>query len=150
MITRVNRARNRSSIVRLLFKEMHQDRFKVCSLGRCGLLSVSSLTGFAQSYGNDAPVDKGGMPPSTEMNANSANGNALPPGSINSGNGGDANGSSISPGAGSGGSSMGSGGGSGSGGSGSSGMSGSGVGGSSGSAGGGTGGAGGGTSGSGG
>lgn len=113
MITRVNRARNRSSIVRLLFKEMHQDRFKVCSLGRCGLLSVSSLTAFTQSYGNDTPVDKGGMPPSTEMNTNFANGNALPPGSINSGNGGDANGSSTSPGAVSGGGSMGRGGGAG-------------------------------------
>ncbi|KAA0957124.1 hypothetical protein FQ185_27745 [Pseudomonas sp. ANT_H12B] len=93
-----------------------------------GFLSVSSMAAFAQSSGNDAPVDKGGMPPSSEMNADSADGNALPPGTINRGNGGDANGSSTSPGAGSGsmsgGSSMGSGSGSGSGGSGSSGDSG--------------------------
>lgn len=88
---------------------------KLTALIISGLLSVCSLSAFAQSNGNDAPVDKGGMPPSTEMNANSADGDALPPGSINGGNGGDANGSSTSPGKGSGavsgGDSMGSGGG---------------------------------------
>ncbi|WP_259331909.1 hypothetical protein, partial [Pseudomonas sp. GW456-12-1-14-TSB1] len=92
------------------------------------VLSISSMAAFAQSSGNDAPVDKGGMPPSTEMNAGSGDGKALPPGSIGGGNAGDASGSSTSPGAGSGsmsgGSSMGSGSGSGSGGSGSSGGSG--------------------------
>lgn len=87
---------------------------KLTALIIAGLLSVGSLSALAQSNGNDAPVDKGGMPPSTEMNANSADGDALPPGSINGGNGGDANGSSTSPGKGSGavsgGDSMGSGG----------------------------------------
>ncbi|RON20610.1 hypothetical protein BK660_16285 [Pseudomonas brassicacearum] len=98
---------------------------KLTALIISGLLSVGSLGALAQSNGNDAPVDKGGMPPSTEMNANSADGDALPPGSINGGNGGDANGSSTSPGKGSGavsgGSSMGNGGGDGSGKSGSAG-----------------------------
>lgn len=75
---------------------------KLTALIIAGLLSVGSLSALAQSNGNDAPVDKGGMPPSTEMNANSADGDALPPGSINGGNGGDANGSSTSPGTGSG------------------------------------------------
>jgi hypothetical protein len=63
-----------------------------------GLLSLSS--GLAYS-GSDAPVDKGGMPPSTEMNAGSGPENALPPGTIGGGNGADANGSSTSPGTGS-------------------------------------------------
>jgi hypothetical protein len=94
------------------------NRSKLTAMTMAGVLSVSSLMAFGQSSGNDAPVDKGGMPPSTEMNAGSANGNALPPGSIDSGNAGDANGSSTSPGTGSGsmsgGSSMGSGSGSGS------------------------------------
>lgn len=128
-------------------------RSKLTALTVIGVLSVGSMSAFAESSGNDAPVDKGGMPPYSEMNAGSSDGNALPPGTIESGNGGDANGSSTSPEAGSGamsgGGSMGSGSGSGSGGSGSSGMSGSGRGGSSGTAGGGTGGAGGSTSGSG-
>jgi hypothetical protein len=75
---------------------------KLTALIIAGLLCVGSLSAVAQSDGNDAPVDKGGMPPSTELNANSADGNALPPGSISSGNGGDANGSSTSPGKGSG------------------------------------------------
>ena len=83
-----------------------------------GLLSVSSTTVFAQSS-TDAPVDKGGMPPSSEMEAGSGSGNALPPGSIDSGNSGDASGSTTTPGTGSGsmsgGSTMGSGSGSGSG-----------------------------------
>jgi hypothetical protein len=87
---------------------------ELTALTIAGLLCLGSLNAFAQSNGNDAPVDKGGMPPSTEMDANSADGNALPPGSINGGNGGDANGSSTSPGNGSGavsgGSSMGDGG----------------------------------------
>lgn len=61
---------------------------KLTALIIAGLLSVGSLSALAQSNGNDAPVDKGGMPPSTEMNANSADGDALPPGSINGGNGG--------------------------------------------------------------
>ncbi len=65
------------------------------------VLSISSMAAFAQSSGNDAPVDKGGMPPSTEMNAGSGDGKALPPGSIGGGNAGDASGSSTSPGAGS-------------------------------------------------
>lgn len=30
------------------------------------VLSISSMAAFAQSSGNDAPVDKGGMPPSTD------------------------------------------------------------------------------------
>jgi hypothetical protein len=82
---------------------------KLTALIIAGLLSISSLTAVAQSNGNDAPVDKGGMPPYTEMNANSTDGNALPPGSIQNGNGGDANGSSTGTGSGvvSGGSSMG-------------------------------------------
>ena len=86
---------------------------KLTALIIAGLLSVGSLTAVAQSNGNDAPVDKGGMPPYTEMDANSADGEALPPGSIQGGNGGDANGSSTGVGTGSGvlngGSSMGSG-----------------------------------------
>jgi len=61
---------------------------KLTALIIAGLLSVGSLSALAQSNGNDAPVDKGGMPPSTEMNANSADGDALPPGSINGGSGG--------------------------------------------------------------
>ncbi len=92
---------------------------KITALIIAGLLSVGSLNAVAQSNGNDAPVDKGGMPPYTEMNANSADGKALPPGSIQSGNGGDADGSSTKSGTGSGvvsdGSSMGSVGGSGAG-----------------------------------
>ncbi|TFB37367.1 hypothetical protein E3W21_21850 [Pseudomonas sp. F01002] len=118
-------------------------RSKLTTLTVIGVLLAGSMSAFAQSSGNDAPVDKGGMPPYSEMNAGSADEKALPPGTIKGGNGGDANGSSTSPetgsGAMSGGGSMGSGSGSGSGGSGSSGR-----------AGGGTGGAGGGTSGSGG
>lgn len=58
-----------------------------------GLLSLGSVSVYA---GNDAPVDKGGMPPSTEMNAGAGPENALPPGSIESGNGGDADGGSTS------------------------------------------------------
>ena len=73
---------------------------KLTALIIAGLLSISSLTAVAQSNGNDAPVDKGGMPPYTEMNANSTDGNALPPGSIQNGNGGDANGSSTGTGSG--------------------------------------------------
>ncbi|WP_256656992.1 hypothetical protein [Pseudomonas sp. BGI-2] len=96
-------------------------RSKLMALTVSGMLSVSSMAALAQSSGNDAPVDKGGMPPSSEMNAGSGDGKALPPGSIGSGNAGDVKGSSTSPGAGSGsmsgGSSMGSGSGSGSGGS---------------------------------
>ena len=90
---------------------------KLTALIIAGLLCVGSLSAVAQSIGNDAPVDKGGMPPSTEMNANSADGDELPSGSINGGNGGNggnANGSSTSSGKGSaavsGGSSMGDGG----------------------------------------
>ncbi|MGW8462104.1 hypothetical protein [Pseudomonas sp. CLCA07] len=75
---------------------------KITALIIAGLLSVGSLNAVAQSNGNDAPVDKGGMPPYTEMNANSADGKALPPGSIQGGNGGDANGSSTRLGTGSG------------------------------------------------
>jgi len=75
---------------------------KLTALIIAGLLSVGSLNAVAQSNGNDAPVDKGGMPPYTEMNANSADGKALPPGSIQGGNGGDANGSSTGAGTGSG------------------------------------------------
>ncbi|EJN24256.1 hypothetical protein PMI35_04348 [Pseudomonas sp. GM78] len=88
-----------------------------------GLLSLGSGMAFSQSSGNDAPIDKGGMPPSTEMNAGSGPEHALPPGAIKDGNAGDADGSSTRPetgsGSTSGGSSMGSGSGSGSGGSGS-------------------------------
>lgn len=100
-------------------------RSKLTTLTVIGVLLAGSMSAFAQSSGNDAPVDKGGMPPYSEMNAGSSDGNALPPGTIESGNGGDANGSSTSPEKGSGemsgGGSMGSGSGSGSGGSGSSG-----------------------------
>jgi hypothetical protein len=69
-----------------------------------GILSVSSLAAFAQSSDSNAPVDKGGMPPSTEMEAGSQSGGgtALPPGSVGGGNGDDASGSSTSPGTGSG------------------------------------------------
>lgn len=111
-------------------------RSKLTALTVIGVLSAASMSAFAQSSGNDAPVDKGGMPPHSEMNAGSADEKALPAGTIQGGNGGDANGSSTSPekgsGAMSGGGSSGSGSGNGSGGSGSSGMSGSGSGGSSG------------------
>nr|WP_283190337.1 hypothetical protein [Pseudomonas sp. PMCC200344] len=128
-------------------------RSKLTALTVIGVLSAGSMSAFAQSSGSDAPVDKGGRPPYSEMNAGSSDGKALPPGTIEGGDGGDANGSSTSPekgnGAMSGGGSSGSGSGSRSGGSGSSGMSGSGSGGSSGSAGGGAGGAGGSTRGSG-
>lgn len=113
-------------------------RSKLTTLTVVGLLSISSSAAFAQSSGRDAPVDKGGMPPYSEMNAGSSDGKkVLPPDTIGGGNGGDASGSSTSPGKGSGsmsdGSSMGSGSGSGSGdsggaeGSGSSGNAGGGV-----------------------
>jgi hypothetical protein len=98
-------------------------RSRWMALTVAGLLSLGSGMALSQSSGNDAPVDKGGMPPSTEMNAGSGPENTLPPGSINKGNAGDANGSSTRPetgnGSTSGGASMGSGSGSGSGGSGS-------------------------------
>ena len=68
-------------------------RSKITAMAMAGLMSLCSWAAFA---GNDAPVDKGGMPPSTEMNAGSGPENALPPGSIGGGNGGDANGSSTS------------------------------------------------------
>lgn len=99
-------------------------RSRWMALTVAGLLSLGSGMAFSQSSGNDAPIDKGGMPPSTEMNAGSGPDSALPPGSINNGNAGDANGSSTRPetksGSTSGGNSMGSGSGSGSGGSGNS------------------------------
>lgn len=98
-------------------------RSKWTALMMVGLLSISSLAAFAQSTGRDAPVDKGGMPPYSEMNAGTSK--ALPPGTIGGVNGGDANGSGTNLGEGSGsvsgGSSMGSGFGGGSGGSGGSG-----------------------------
>ena len=85
------------------------------------MLSAGSMSAFAQSSGTDAPVNKSGMPPYSEMNAGSADEKALPSGAIEGGNGGDASGSSTSPktgsGAMSGGDSMGSGSGGGSGGS---------------------------------
>lgn len=100
-------------------------RSKWMALTMVGLLSISSLAAFAQSTGRDAPVDKGGMPPYSEMNAGTSDGKALPPDTLGGGNGGDTSGSSIDSGKGSwsvsGGSSMGSGSGSGSGGSGGSG-----------------------------
>jgi len=102
-------------------------RSKLTALTVIGVLSAGSMSAIAQSSGTDAPVNKGGMPPHSEMNAGSADEKALPPGTIKGGNGGDANGSSTSPKTGSGamngGGSMGSGSGGGSGGSGSSGMS---------------------------
>ncbi|AXP04429.1 hypothetical protein DZG01_16170 [Pseudomonas fluorescens] len=70
------------------------------ALTLAGILSVSSLAAFAQSSSGTPPVDKGGMPPSSEMEAGSksgASGNALPPGTVGGGNGGDASGSSTSP-----------------------------------------------------
>ncbi|WP_095051913.1 hypothetical protein [Pseudomonas sp. Irchel s3b2] len=95
------------------------NRSKLTSLTVVGLLSISSLAAFAQSSGRDAPVDKGGMPPYSEMNAGSSDGKVPPPDTIGGGNGGDASGSSTSPGEGSGsmsgGGSIGSGSGSGSG-----------------------------------
>lgn len=69
-------------------------RSKITVMTLAGVLSLGSWVAFA---GNDAPIDKGGMPPSTEMNAGSGPENALPPGSIGGGNGADANGSSTSP-----------------------------------------------------
>ncbi|WLI14449.1 MULTISPECIES: hypothetical protein [Pseudomonas] len=94
-------------------------RSKLTTLTVVGLLSISSSAAFAQSSGRDAPVDKGGMPPYSEMNAGTSGGKVLPPDTIGGGSGGDASGSSTSPGKGSGsmsdGSSMGSGSGSGSG-----------------------------------
>jgi hypothetical protein len=87
----------------------------ITALTLAGVLSVSSMAVFAQSSNSTPPVNKGGMPPSTEIQAGSnsdASGNALPPGSVEGGNGGDASGSSTSPGTGggstSGGSTMGS------------------------------------------
>lgn len=107
-------------------------RSKLTTVTVIGVLLAGSMSALAQSSGTDAPVDKGGMPPYSEMNAGSADGKALPPGTFKGGNGGDANGSSTSPekgsGAMSGGSSSGSGSGSGSGGSGSSGTAGGGTG----------------------
>lgn len=97
-------------------------RSKLTTVTVIGVLLAGSMSSFAQSSGTDAPVDKGGMPPYSEMNAGSADGKALPPGTIKGGNGGDANGSSTSPEKGSG-AMSGSGSGSGSGGSGSSGNS---------------------------
>jgi len=100
---------------------MIRSKWKVLTM--VGLLSISSLTAFAESTGRDAPVDKGGMPPYSEMNAGTSDGKALPTDAMGGGNGGDANGSSsTNPGEGSGlmkkgGGSMGSGSGSGSGGS---------------------------------
>jgi hypothetical protein len=44
-------------------------RSKVIALTVAGLLSANSLIAFAQSSGGGPPVDKGGMPPYTEMNA---------------------------------------------------------------------------------
>lgn len=82
------------------------NRSTVTALTVAGLLSLGALSVYA---GNDAPVDKGGMPPSTEMNAGSGPENALPPGTIEGGNGGDADGSSTKPGIGSGERSIGSG-----------------------------------------
>jgi hypothetical protein len=118
-------------------------RSRWLALTVAGLMSLGSGMAFSQSSGNDAPIDKGGMPPSTEMNAGSGPETTLPPGAIKDGNAGDANGSRTSPttgnGSTSGGSSTGSGSGSGSGGSGSS----AGSDGSTGAAGGGTGNAGG-------
>lgn len=73
-------------------------RSKLTTLTVAGLLSISSLAAFAQSSGRDAPVDKGGMPPYSEMNAGSSDGKVPPPDTIGGGNGGDANGSSTSPG----------------------------------------------------
>ncbi|MBC3350074.1 MULTISPECIES: hypothetical protein [Pseudomonas] len=77
----------------------------VTALTLAGILSISSVAVFAQSTDGNPPVDKGGMPPSTEMEAGSNTGdnaNALPPGSVQGGNGDDATGSSTSPGTGSG------------------------------------------------
>jgi hypothetical protein len=71
------------------------NRSKLTAMTVATLLSLSAVVAFAGSSG--APVDKGGMPPSTEMNAGSGAENALPPGTIEGGNGGDANGSSTSP-----------------------------------------------------
>ena len=110
-------------------------RSKLTTLTVIGVLSAGSISAFAQSSGTDAPVDKGGMPPYSEMNAGSADGKTLPPGTVGGGNGGDSNGSITAPEAGSGvmsgGGSMGSGSGSGSGGSGRSGNAGRGAGGAS-------------------
>jgi len=76
------------------------NRSTFTALTVAGLLSLGSLSALAQS--NGAPVNKGGTPPSTEMNAGNADGNALPPGSIPNGNAGDAAKSgSTSPGTGS-------------------------------------------------
>src|SRR3546814_10259562 len=64
----------------------------VTALTLAGILSVSSITVFAETSGGNPPVDKGGMPPSTEMEAGtpSGTGGALPPGSVEGGNGSDA------------------------------------------------------------
>jgi hypothetical protein len=97
-------------------------RSRWMALTVAGLLALGSGMAFSQSSGNDAPIDKGGMPPSTEMNAGAGPEQALPPGAIRDGNAADANGSSTRPETGNGstggGNSMGSGSGSGSGGSG--------------------------------
>lgn len=67
------------------------------ALAVAGLLSIGSGMAFSQSSGNDAPVNKGGMPPGTEMNAGPSPEKALPPGAIKGGNAGDADGSSTRP-----------------------------------------------------
>uniref|UniRef100_UPI00286D3B5E hypothetical protein n=1 Tax=Pseudomonas sp. TaxID=306 RepID=UPI00286D3B5E len=72
-------------------------RSKLTTLTVIGVLSAGSMSAFAQPCGKDAPVDKGGRPPYSEMNAGTADEKALPPDAIKSGNGGDANGSSTSP-----------------------------------------------------
>lgn len=46
----------------------------VTALTLAGILSVSSMAVFAQSSGGNPPVDKGGMPPSTEMEAGTPSG----------------------------------------------------------------------------
>lgn len=60
------------------------NRSTVTALAATGLLSLGSLSVYA---GSDAPVDKGGMPPSTEMNAGAGPEYALPPVSIGGGGG---------------------------------------------------------------
>ncbi|AHL35188.1 hypothetical protein CD58_20960 [Pseudomonas brassicacearum] len=79
-------------------------KLNMTALTLASVLSLSSLAVYAQSSGSNPPVDKGGMPPSTEMEAGSSSpsSNALPPGSVEGGNGSDASGSSTSPGTGSG------------------------------------------------
>ncbi len=58
------------------------NRSTVTALTIAGLLSLGALSVYARQR---RPINKGGMPPSTEMNAGSGPENALPPGTTEGG-----------------------------------------------------------------